>query len=116
MNQALGLIWKLVGTFAAVYFVALFFPLHGYMNFFHALTLSIVITLLGYITDLILPQALNNMVAIAIDFVLAAIVVKFGNLLFWNMDVNLYFALFVGLAVALVEVFYHTKFVRKTQM
>ncbi|PWK13970.1 DUF2512 family protein [Tumebacillus permanentifrigoris] len=116
MNQALGLIVKLIGTFAAVYFVALFFPLHGYMNIFHALILSIVITLIGFVTDLVVPTALNNIVAIAVDFVMAAVVVKLGSNLFLNMYVNLYFALFVGLTVALVEFFYHAKFVRKAKM
>lgn len=116
MNLVLGFLVKYVLSFVAVYFVALFFPLHGYMTLGHALVLGLVVAVLNFIVDLIVPRAVNSLVAVAIEFVIATLVVAFGNLWFWSMNVNWYFALFCGLLVALTEIYYHARFVRQEQM
>lgn len=104
---------KLVSTIAALYTVALFYPLYGDMNFWHAVILGLIIAVIGYIADLIIPRAINNIVATFADFVLATLVVYFGNI-FWGMDVSWTFAIMCGLLIAGIELFYHYQFVRKT--
>ncbi|MBL0386354.1 DUF2512 family protein [Tumebacillus sp. ITR2] len=116
MNQVLGFIVKYLLTVACIYFVALFTPRHGYLNLAHALVLGLIITVVNFVIDAIVPKAVNSILAVTLEFVVTVLVVKFGDLLFYNLSVNWYFALFCGLTVALAEVFYHQKFVRKAEM
>ncbi|BCJ88093.1 DUF2512 family protein [Effusibacillus dendaii] len=102
---------KWVAVTAAVWFTSLFFPLHGTMNFGHVLLIGTVISIIGYISDLVISPAANQMVAIVADFVLAALIAYMGNYLLFGMNVTWTFAVILGLIVAGVEIFYHAKFV-----
>ena len=111
-EPVLAFLVKLLSTFAAVYFIALFFPLLGTMNFVHALVIGLEITVIGLIADLILPRALNNIVAVGADFGMAALLTYWGNWYLPGMAVTGTFAILVGLLVAGVEIFFHARFVR----
>jgi hypothetical protein len=114
MRLAGAFVLKLLATFAAVYFVALFFPLLGSVNIVHAMLLSIAITVLGFVTDLIVPRAVNNIVAVMMDFGLAALVTFLLQSMLPGMRVSDTFAIFVGLLVAGVEIFIHNLFFQST--
>lgn len=113
-RHLLAFVVKLGSMIAAVYFIALFFPLWGQANLFHAVMLGLIIAVLGYAADLIIPRAVNQIVAVAVDLVLAALVVFAGNYFLPGMNVSWTFAWFVGLLVAGIEIFYHFQFVRKS--
>lgn len=114
MRHVTAFLVKLVATIAAMYFVALFFPLWGTMTFWHTVVLGLFVSIIGYITDLYIPQAFNSIAAVYVDFAVTLIVTYFGNFALWGMSVSWTFALFVALLVAGVEIFYHFKFVRRS--
>ncbi|KEO81114.1 DUF2512 family protein [Tumebacillus flagellatus] len=116
MNQVLSFFVKYLLTIASLAFVALFAPRHGYLNLTHTLVLGLVITVVNFIIDLIVPRAVNSFAAGALEFVVTFVVVKYGYLMFWDANVNWYFALFCALTLALADVFYHAQFVRRKQM
>ncbi|HEU4963749.1 MAG TPA: DUF2512 family protein, partial [Bacilli bacterium] len=98
----------------ALYFIALFWPLWGDMNFLHALVLGVIISVIGYLTDLVVPRAMNNIVAVFLDFALATLVVYLGNYFLPGYYASWTFSLIVGFLVAGVEMFYHPQFIRKS--
>ncbi len=104
---------KLVSTVAAIAFVALFFPLWGTMNFFHSLILGLIVAVIGYVSDLIIPRVINQIVAVAFDLVVTTLVIYAGNYFLPGMSVSWTFAWFVGILVAGIEIFYHFQFVKK---
>ncbi|MGB8955037.1 MAG: DUF2512 family protein [Tumebacillaceae bacterium] len=103
---------KFLSSLAAVYFIALFFPLLGSMNFLHALLIALEFTVIGVVADLIVPRAVNNIVAVAGDFAIAALLTYWGNYYLPGMNVSGTFAILVGMLVAGVEIFFHARFVR----
>ncbi|MCX7570747.1 DUF2512 family protein [Tumebacillus sp. DT12] len=113
-HHLIAFLVKFGATVASIYFIALFYPVWGHMHFGHALILGLVIAVVGYLADLIIPRAVNYIVAVAFDLVTAVLIVGFGNVLFPGMSVSWTFAWFVGLLVAGVEIFYHYQFVRKS--
>lgn len=113
VRHLIAFIVKLGSTIVALYVVATFYPLYGHMHFLHAVILGLIIAVVGYIADLIIPRALNYIVAVFADFGLATLVVYMGNVLL-GMEVSWTFAIMCGLLIAGVEFFYHFQFVRKT--
>lgn len=103
---------KFGATAAALYVIALFWPLLGSMTFLHAVVLGLVIAVLGYVSDLIIPRAVNNIVAVMLDFILAAAVVWLGSIFLPGMAATDSFIIICALLIAGVEMFYHAKFVR----
>jgi hypothetical protein len=83
------------------------------MDFWHAILVGLMIAIVGYLADLVIPRAINYIVAVMGDFVLATLVVYMGNI-FPGMTVSWTFAIMCGLLIAAVETFYHIGFVRKT--
>jgi hypothetical protein len=105
---------KLVLTIAAILVIAAFYPLYGTLNLMHAIVLGLIISILGYIADLFTPRAVNNIVATAVDLVMATLIVYFGNWMFWGVYVSWTFSWFCGILIAAIEMFYHLQFVRKS--
>jgi Protein of unknown function (DUF2512) len=103
---------KFFSSLAAVYFIALFFPLLGTMNFFHSLLIALEFTVIGVVADLIVPRVVNNIVGVAGDFAIAALLTYWGNWYLPGMNVSGTFAILVGMLVAGVEIFFHATYVR----
>ncbi|MGZ4031641.1 MAG: DUF2512 family protein, partial [Tumebacillaceae bacterium] len=104
---------KLVSTVAAVAFIAYFYsPIWGTMNMVHVLVLGLVVAVIGFVTDLIITKATNNIVAVYVDIAVTTLVIYFGNYLFWNMQVTWTFAFLVGLLVGAIELVLHYTVVR----
>lgn len=99
---------------AALYLIAVFWPLWGTMNLWHALVLGTLISAIGYAADLVVPRAVNNIVAVFLDFGMATLVTYLGNFFLPGLYVSWTFALLVGFLVAGVEIFYHPQFIRKS--
>lgn len=114
-RHLLAFVVKLGSTIVAMYFIALFFPLWGKMNFLHALLLGLIVAVLGYVIDLIIPRAINSIVAVAVDLLMATLIVYAGNYFLSGMSVSWTFAWFVGLLVAGFEIFYHAMFVNRVE-
>lgn len=106
---------KLIATIAAFYFVALFFPLDGTMNFLHALILGLIVAVIGYISDILIVRAVNKIVGVYVDIAIATIVTYFGNYLLYGMHVSWTFALLVGLLIGAVEMVLHSLYFRRSR-
>lgn len=105
---------KLVATVAAVAFIAYFYsPIWGTMNMMHVLILGIIVAVIGFVTDLIITKATNNIVAVYVDIAVTTLVIYFGNYLFWNMKVTWTFAFLVGLLVGAIEWVLHYTMIRR---
>jgi len=104
---------KFGATVLSLYFIALFFPLLGQMNFFHALLLGLAIAAIGYAADLVIPRALNNMVAAAADFGLVIAVLFAGSFLIPGLVLTDSFIIISALLITAVEVFFHLAFINK---
>lgn len=102
---------KWLGSVAAVLFIGMFFPLYGVMNLLHVILLGTVITIVGFLADLVIPRASNHIVAVVSDFVMASLIMYLANYIMPGVRITWTFAIITGLLVAGVEIFYHAKFV-----